>query len=273
MVIYTLIYYVINHYTEELSRDTNTPSLKDRNDLYSDLFGCNELSVENYEKLLPLFNGAFPEVELLADLDYTRLSVLIRQGRVIFDQESLAEINKTGALADYILSHPTDFMQHLDWKYNFVASNVQTILSSAKFTSYDKCKIIGIIPVTIIQDSKDIANIAINILCNQNKINVLDETLVYVVKTSTDINKKIEFTTNIVRNGNRNHELIRQLLDAMGEPYINVGDKHKKPLLPNDLLNGDLLGILEQIKFISKFKKEKDGEKLRVYPTRTTYIF
>lgn len=268
-----IFYDYINHYTEELSRDTNTPSLKDRNDLYSDLFGYNELSVENYEKLLPLFNGVFPEVELLADLDYTRLSVLIRQGRVIFDQESLAEINKTGALADYILSHPTDFMQHLDWKYNFVASNVQTILSSAKFTSYDKCKIIGIISVTIIQDSKDIANIAINILCNQNKINVLDETLVCVVKTSTDINKKIEFTTNIVRNGNRNHELIRQLLDAMGEPYINVGDKHKKPLLPNDSLNRDLLGILEQIKFISKFKIEKDGEKLRVYPTRTTYIF
>ena len=102
---------------------------------------------------------------------------------------------------------------------------------------------------------------------------MLDETLVCVVKTSTDINKKIEFTTNIVRNGNRNHELIRQLLDAMGEPYINVGDKHKKPLLPNDSLNRDLLGILEQIKFISKFKIEKDGEKLRVYPTRTTYIF
>ena len=60
---------------------------------------------------------------------------------------------------------------------------------------------------------------------------------------------------------------------VMGEPYINVGDKHKKPLLPNDSLNRDLLGILEQIKFISKFKIEKDGEKLRVYPTRTTYIF
>lgn len=268
-----IFYDYINHYAEELARDTSTLFLKDRNDLYADLFGYNELSVENYEKLLPLFNGAFPEVELLADLDYTRLSVLIRQGRVAFDQESLAAINKTEALADYILWHPTYFMQHLDWKYDFAANSVQTILSSAKFSSDDKCKIIGVIPIAIIQDSKDIANSAIDILCNKKKINVADETLVCVVKSSTDTNKKIALTTNIVRSGIVNHALIRHLLDAIGEPYTEVGDKSKKPLLPNDALHQELLSALRQIKFISTSKPDKDGEKLRVYPTRTTYIF
>ena len=257
-----IFYDYINHYIEELSHDTNTPSLKDRNDLYSDLFGYNELSVENYEKLLPLFNGAFPEVELLTDLDYKRLSVLIRQGRVPFNQESLAAINKTAALADYILSFPTDFIQHLDWDYNFAISNIQIILSSAKFSFDDKCKIIGVIPISIIQGSKDIANIAIDILCNNKRINVSDETLVCVVKTSTDTNRKIVSTTNIVRNGNGNHVLIRQLLDAMGEPYTEVGDKSKKPLLPNDV---------RQIKFISSYKEDKDNKYLRVQPMKTVY--
>ena len=261
-----IFYDYINHYAEELARDTSTLFLKDRNDLYADLFGYNELSVENYEKLLPLFNGAFPEVELLADLDYTRLSVLIRQGRVAFDQESLAVINKTEALADYVLWHPTYFMQHLDWKYDFAANSVQTILSSAKLSSDDKCKIIGVIPIAIIQDSKDIANSAIDILCNKKKINVADETLVCVVKSSTDTNKKIALTTNIVRSGIVNHTLIRHLLDAIGEPYTEVGDKSKKPLLPNDALHQELLSALRQIKFISTSKPDKDGEKLRVYP-------
>lgn len=266
-----IFYDYINHYTEELSRDTNTSSIKDRNDLYSDLFGYNELSVENYEKLLPLFNGVFPEVELLTDLDYKRLSILMRQGRVAFNQESLVAINKTAALADYILSHPTDFMQHLDWKYNFVASNVQTILGSTQFTPDDKCKILAVIPVTIIQDSKDIANIAIDILCNKKKINVADESLVCVVKTSTDTNNKVELITNIVRNGDCNHVLIRQLLDAMGEPYTEVGDKSKKPLLPNDALHQELLSALKRIKFISSYKEDKDGKYLRVQPMKTIY--
>ena len=267
-----IFYDYINHYAEELTRDTSTSFLKDRNDLYADLFGYNELSVENYEKLLPLFNGVFPKIELLADLDYTRVSELIRQGRVVFDQESLAEINKTAALADYILSYPTDFVQHLDWNYNFVASNVQTILSSAKFSSDEKCKIIGIIPVAIIQDSKDIANIAIDILCNKKKINVSDETIVCVVKTSTDTNKKIALITNIVRNETINYILIRQLLDAMGDPYTEVGDKSKKPLLPNDALHQELLSALKQIKFISSYKEDKDGKYLRIQP-KTIYTF
>ena len=80
-------------------------------------------------------------------------------------------------------------------------------------------------------------------------------------------------TTNIVRSGIVNHALIRHLLDAIGEPYTEVGDKSKKPLLPNDALHQELLSALRQIKFISTSKPDKDGEKLRVYPTRTTYIF
>ena len=98
-----------------------------------------------------------------------------------------------------------------------------------------------------------------------------DETLVCVVKTSTDTNRKIVLTTNIVRNGNGNHALIRQLLDAMGEPYTEVGDKSKKPLLPNDVLHQEFLNALRQIKFISSYKEDKDNQYLRVQPMKTVY--
>lgn len=267
-----IFYDYINHYAEELSRDTNTLFLKDRNDLYVDLFGYNQLSIENYKKLLPSFAGEFPEIDLMAGLEHKRLSILISSGRVPFSQQVLAEINKTNALAEYISFHAKTFMQQLDWEYNFNFENVQGILSSGVFSIDEKYNIIGIIPFDIIKSSQSIANIVIDIFCKKQKINLTNDSLVDLVKVSSDINKKLELIVIAVKNGCHDHNIIRQLLNNMGNSYIEVGEKSKKPLLPNDVLHRNLLDALMRIKFISSYKEDKDDKFLRVHPTKTTYI-
>ena len=229
------------------------------------------LSIENYGKLLQSFDGVFPKVDLLANLSCDRLRVLIRQGRVPFNQESLSIINNTVALTDYILFYQKDFLQHIDWEYNFGIDNVQIILSEEQFSLDDKYNIIGVIPASIIEGSKDVADIAINVLCKKQKNNLSNEALVDLIKISTDTNKKIELITIIARDGG-DQAIIRQLLDALGRPYTEVGDKSKRPLLPNDELNRKLLDALQYIRFISKYKEEKDGEKLRVYSSKTSHV-
>ena len=267
-----IFYDYINHYAEELSRDTNTLFLKDRNDLYVDLFGYNQLSIENYKKLLPSFAGEFPQIDLLADLEHKRLNILISSGRVPFSQQVLAEINKTNALAEYISFHAKAFMQQLDWEYNFNNRNVQEILNSGTFSIDEKYNIIGIIPFDIIQSSQSIANIVIDIFCKKQKINLTNDSLVDLVKVSSDINKKLEMIVIAVKNGCHDHHIIRQLLNNMGNSYIEVGEKSKKPLLPNDILHRNLLDALMKIKFLSSYKEDKDDKFLRVHPTKTTYI-
>ena len=265
-------YDYINHYAEELSKKSYPTSLDDKDELYENLFGYNMLSIENYGKLLQSFDGVFPKVDLLANLSCDRLRVLIRQGRVPFNQESLYIINNTAALTDYILFYQKDFLQHIDWEYNFGIDNVQIILSEEQFSLDDKYNIIGVIPASIIEGSKDVADIAINVLCKKQKNNLSNEALVGLIKISTDTNKKIELITIIARDGGRDQVIIRQLLDALGSPYTEVGDKSKRPLLPNDELNRKLLDALQYIRFISKYKEEKDGEKLRVYSSKTSHV-
>lgn len=267
-----IFYDYINHYAEELSKESYPISLDDKDELYENLFGYNMLSVENYGKLLQSFDGVFPKVDLLANLSCDRLRVLIRQGRVPFNQESLSIINNTAALTDYILFYQKDFLQHLDWEYNFGIDNVQIILSEEQFSLDDKYNIIGVIPASIIEGSKDVADIAINVLCKKQKNNLSNEALVGLIKISTNTNKKIELITIIARDGGRDQVIIRQLLDALGSPYTEVGDKSKRPLLPNDELNRKLLDALQYIRFISKYKEEKDGEKLRVYSSKTSHV-
>lgn len=267
-----IFYDYINHYAEELSKESYPISLDDKDELYENLFGYNMLSVENYGKLLQSFDGVFPKVDLLANLSCDRLRVLIRQGRVSFNQESLSIINNTAALTDYILFYQKDFLQHIDWEYNFGIDNVQIILSEEQLSLDDKYNIIGVIPASIIEGSKDVADIAINVLCKKQKNNLSNEALVGLIKISTDTNKKIELITIIARDGGRDQVIIRQLLDALGSPYTEVGDKSKRPLLPNDELNRKLLDALQYIRFISKYKEEKDGEKLRVYSSKTSHV-
>ena len=266
------IYYdYINYYAEELSQEKYPASLDNITDLYVDLFGHNMLGIENYKRLLPSFDGDFPQIDLLADLECKRLSILISSGRVPFNQQVLAEINKTDELAGYISFHSKSFMQQLDWEYNFNNRNVQEILSSGVFSLDEKYNIIGIIPFDIIQSSQSIANIVIDTFCKKQKISIEFDLLVNLVKASRDINKKLELMVIALKNGHHDHNVIRQLLNDMGDPYTEVGEKNRKPLLPNDMLNRSLLDALAKIKFISSYKPEKEDKCLRVQPTKNIY--
>ena len=267
-----IFYDYINYYAEELSQEKCPVSLDNTTDLYVDLFGYNQLSIENYKKLLPSFAGEFPQIDLLADLEHKRLSILISSGRVPFSQQVLAEINKTNALAEYISFHAKAFMQQLDWEYNFNKRNVQEILSSGVFSIDEKYNIIGIIPFDIIQSSQSIANIVVDTFCKKQKINLTNDSLIDLVKASSDIIKKLELIVIAIKNDCHDHIIIRQLLNNIGDSYIEVGEKSKKPLLPNDILHRNLLDALMKIKFISSYKEDKDDKFLRVHPTKTTYI-
>lgn len=267
-----IFYDYINYYAEELSQEKCPVSLDNTTDLYVDLFGYNQLSIENYKKLLPSFAGEFPQIDLLADLEHKRLSILISSGRVPFSQQVLAEINKTNALAEYISFHSKAFMQQLDWEYNFNNRNVQEILSSGVFSIDEKYNIIGIIPFDIIQSSQSIANIVVDTFCKKQKINLTNDSLIDLVKASSDIIKKLELIVIAIKNDCHDHIIIRQLLNNIGDSYIEVGEKSKKPLLPNDILHRNLLDALMKIKFISSYKEDKDDKFLRVHPTKTTYI-
>ena len=263
-----IFYDYINYYAEELSQEKCPVSLDNTTDLYIDLFGNNQLSIENYKKLLPSFAGEFPQIDLLADLEHKRLSILISIGRVPFSQQVLAEINKTNALAEYISFHSKDFMQQLDWAYNFNNKNVQEILNSDTFSIDEKYNIIGIIPFDIIQSSQSIANIVIDTFCKKQKVNIEFDLLVNLAKVSNDINKKLELIVIAVKNGCHDHNIIRQLLNDVGDPYTDVGEKNRKPLLSNNILNRSLLDALAKIKFISSYKPEKEDKCLRVQPTK-----
>lgn len=77
----------------------------------------------------------------------------------------------------------------------------------------------NIILFDIIHSSQSIANIVIDTYCKKQKINLTNDSLINLVRVSSDINKKLELIVIAVKNGCHDHNVIRQLLNDMGDLY------------------------------------------------------
>ena len=268
-----ILYGYIEHYIEELSKEKYLDEFSYKEDMYISLLGNNTLSIENYKKLLFSFDGVFPKVDSLIDLEPNRWSELINSGKLPFDQSTLEVVNKVASKKDYILSnyilyHYKSFLQHLDWEYNFNVDNIGIILGSKKFSTKEKYDIIEIIPIDVIKDSLSIVNTIVDVFCEEQKVNIDFDELLCLLEKSNVNDKKIELITYVLRNADYSQTEIIQLLTTIGTPYSEVGDKSKRPLLINYTLNKNLLDILVKIGFISSYSEEKDSNMLRIYPTR-----
>ena len=255
----------INHYADELSQMKCSDSIENKNLLYASLLGGTGLTIHNYSSLITSFDGLFPQMTLLEQLDKERLIILIKAGKLPFNQETITIINKTLAFADYIIYHSHKFAKNLDLSYKFSRSNAIEILKYGNFSLDDKYNIIGILPNEILKGSQILADIAIEVFNHKHEVNVSDEVLLNLIGVSNNIALKVQLITRLIRKGYNNHNNITLLISAINENYIDVCDKGKKTKLPNNELNYQFLTALEEIGYISSKKEEKDGKYLRVY--------
>ena len=260
----------INHYVEELSKEEYPKTLKYKNELYVALFENNTLSLENYKRLLPSFTGVFPQIEQIETLEQERLLTLIQCGRLPFDEETLAVINRTTLLGQYIIFHSKAFMEHLDWEYDFDINNVLEILKYDAFSLDEKCNIIEVIPDEILKSSQPIADVVIDVFCKKGMLNLDSGALINLLRiSSSDINKRLQLATIVIRNGYYDNDIIETMLNEFGGEYVDVCDTNKRAKLPNTDVNKSLLSALCEVGFISLFKEEgENNESLRVFHKR-----
>ena len=260
----------INHYVEELSKEEYYNTLKYKNELYAALFGNNTLSLKNYKRLLPSFTGVFPQIEQIDTLEQERLLTLIQCGRLPFDEETLAVINRTTLLGQYIIFHSKAFMEHLDWEYDFDINNVLEILKYDTFSLDEKYNIIEVIPDEILKSSQPIADVVIDVFCKKGMLNLDSGALINLLRiSSSDINKRLQLATIVIRNGYYDNDIIETMLNEFGGEYVDVCDTNKRAKLPNTDVNKSLLSALCEVGFISLFKEEgENNESLRVFHKR-----
>jgi hypothetical protein len=83
----------------------------------------------------------------------------------------------------------------------------------------------------------------------------------------TDSNKSIEFKIPFFNQKNQlfNSADITDFLNSLPEPYCNIAEKGKRPLIQNNKENEQFVNILKEKNYISKYDQEKNGLRISTF--------
>lgn len=263
----SILYSYIEHYSSELgSMSTSGISEENISSIFTELFSTKALSIDTFRKIVGAFNRFFINCKDLATLDTQRLRILLNKGKLPFKDGNTNVLKQTGIYADYLLLHHNDFYAAKDSSYFTTVDVAEKIMESNLFTKPQKNYLIPIIPNDILKGSQILADNVLGILIDFD-LKVLNEgTLRYLWENASQIPLRVRVLTQMIKDFNYSGEQMIELLNILGEKngkYKDIAERTKRPILEDTEWNNSLASVLKEKGFISSYKTEKDGIRIR----------
>ena len=256
------LYAYLSHYYSVLSLEQCTGDADLISRLFTDLFCSNYFQLDVYDNLL----DAFPDYEIEADNDVSLLSkeqlnTLIDKGKIPFSEEYLPMINNAKSLTKYLLYYPKEFLSNLNWSYDIDYQTFMELLKSATFNDEDKRKILAIVDVNLLTQDADTANLVLSVIVNSNDLDLSNDVLpLNLLRSSSDAKLRLQFAARMI---SRHNELeIDTYLMALGDTYSIISEKDKRPKIPENEYNRELLEVLKRVGYISSYSPVKSKDNL-----------
>lgn len=253
----------ILHYEEKLSELTAT-SQEDMQTLFESIAICPDISTTALSKLLKAFSANLLDGINMSDLDYERLTLLLKNGKFPFTDENTEALKETAVFGAYLIAHHTKMLDNISTDFFEKASVSCEVLTSEKFSLLQKEKILKAIPPSHLYSSEAIANAAIEVIIKQTTPEMDKDVLVEIVKKSTLVDMRLRLVTKMVQSTSDNEE-IADLLNLLGGIYCEIAKREKHPKLEMNAENKALLETLKIKGFISSYSEDKDGSSWRTY--------
>lgn len=264
----TILYAFIEKYSSELAAISASDIAEDKvcSSIFTALFTTKTLSVSTFEKVVGSFQRIFTGCEALSSLDTKRLTILLINGNLPFREENTKVLKQTAIYAEYLLHDSAKFYEAKEASYFTTEEVVLKIISSEKFSSFQKNELIRIIPDSLLRNSQSIADIALSILISFDIQAVNEDTLRCLFKNASQKECRIKCLALMIQKYSYDDSQIIELLNMIGGKYEEIAGRTKHPILKSTDWNKVLVLSLRQRGFISSYKEEKDG--LRVQPKR-----
>lgn len=263
----TIIYAFIEKYSSELGTTLVSVIAEDKiGTIFIDLFSTAVLSVSTFKEVVGSFNRIFTGYEALSALEPNRLTILLDKGKLPFRENNTKVLKQTAIYADYLLHHSAKFYEAKEASYFTTEEVTQKIISSERFSSFQKNELIKIIPDSLLSHSQDIAETALSILIHFDIQAVNEETLKCLLRNASQKEFRIKCLALMIQKYGYGDSQIIELLTMIGGKYEEIAQRAKRPILKSTDWNRVLVSSLEQCGFISSYKEEKEG--LRVWPKR-----
>lgn len=255
----------IEHFTVELSGE-RVIKTEDAQPLFESVVVCPNITDSTLSLLLKAFTGNLLDGVDVTKLSENRLTILL--DKFPFTAANTEVLSGTPIFGKYLIAYPNEMLSNIASDFFKDRSVSEIVLTAKIFSLSQKEKLMKVIPESHLYSSIEIANAAIETICNQVSLTFERDTLVEIINKSTLFDKRLRLVVTMIQNTFDDNE-IADLLKLLGGAYAEIADREKCPKLNKNMDNGTLLDLLTSKGFISSFNEDKDGVSWRIYPPKS----
>nr|WP_320057827.1 hypothetical protein [uncultured Bacteroides sp.] len=223
-------------------------------------FIINEnISDNGFESLLLCCPYVYTELDF-NNLSDKKVDLMIKHGylQLSADRFNYLKDNFDKHL-NLLRKYPQKFIE-TQAEYALESNEINILLNSHEFNHQQKISIIQNTNNDLIIGNEELSNSVCNVLSLNEYIELDFGLLKSLLQYGRSIENRLKLF--VLQIHKLNSEQIAELLNVLGEPYSDIAINGKRPLLPKNQLNFDLVNNLHVKDYISSFKQKDD--KIRV---------
>lgn len=255
----------IEHFKVELSGE-RVIKTEDAQSLFESVVVCPNIADSTLSLLLKAFTGNLLDGVDVTELSENRLTILL--DKFPFTAANTEVLSGTPIFGKYLIAYPNEMLSNITSDFFKDRSVSEMVLTAKNFSLSQKEELIKVIPESHLYSSIEIANAAIETICNQVSPTLERDILVGIIDKSRLFDKRLRLVTTMIQNTFDDND-IADLLKLLGGAYAEIADREKRPKLNKNKDNETLLNLLTSKGFISSFNEDKDGVSWRIYPPKS----
>lgn len=145
-------------------------------------------------------------------------------------------------------------------EYSLDQNDILSLLNSTEFNTQQKILLIQSIENDLIIGDRELSNAVCNILAAYSYIELDFDLLKSLLQYGLSMDNRLKIF--VLQSHQLSSEQTTELLNVLGEPYSDIAINGKRPSLPKNQLNFDLVNKLQEKVYISSFKEKEDRIKV-----------
>lgn len=221
----------------------------------------NESISDNcFENLLLCCPYVYSELDF-ENLSDRKVDLMMKNGYFQLSVDRFAYLKEhfPGKHINLLKRNTQKFIETLS-EYSLDKNDILSLLYSTEFNSQQKIRLIQSIENDLIIEDRELSNAVCNILATYPYIELDFDLLKSLLQYGQSMDNRLKMF--VLQSHQLNSEQTTELLNVLGEPYSDIAINGKRPSLPKNQLNFDLVNKLQEKDYISSFKEKEDKIKV-----------
>lgn len=231
--------------------------------LFIDFIGSNELSLEAYKQLNPLFQKSFDNYDL-SQLEEERIFYLIQNNGIEYSDYNYKMIDENFSyktIFEFFKQNKNEFLDDLG-NHSLDEELIARLIDSTLFTNVEKQNILDTNLLDTSITKKETADILLRYCISYETADIAQQCMFKILSLCSRNNTRIKFATILLNKLGWSQRNITIVLETLGDKYGELTKKRVRPIFKNTQENKEFLEKLKLKGYISKVIPKDDKIKV-----------